>query len=144
TEVDLATAQRINETFNEVIIAPSYTPDALEALASKKNLRVIETGAFKPKVQSPQVRGIVGGLLVMDRDLGLVGINELKVVTSKTPSREELEALLFAWRCVKWVKSNAIVYTSHNATVGMGAGQMSRVDSARFGAMKARKPLHGL
>jgi phosphoribosylaminoimidazolecarboxamide formyltransferase/IMP cyclohydrolase len=88
-------------------------------------------------------RGIVGGLLVMDRDLGRVTKDQLKVVTKKQPADEDLDALLFAWRCVKWVKSNAIVYTGRRATIGIGAGQMSRVDSAKLGVQKAQSSLEG-
>lgn len=144
TEVDGETATRVAGTFNEVLIAPSYSAEALEILSGKKNLRVLETGAFTPKRQTPQARGVVGGLLVMDRDLGKPGADDLKVVTENgPPSEEERRHLLFAWRCVKWVKSNAIVYTKESATVGIGAGQMSRVDAARFGAEKARQSLDG-
>ncbi|MDK2971312.1 MAG: phosphoribosylaminoimidazolecarboxamide formyltransferase / cyclohydrolase [Candidatus Sumerlaeota bacterium] len=142
-EVDGALAERIGETFNEVVLAPSYAPEALERLAKKKNLRLLATGAFTPKQRVPIVRGVVGGLLVTDRDLGEVQLGDLKVVTTKHPTDEELKGMLFAWRCVKWVKSNAIVYARDSATVGIGAGQMSRVDAARVGAEKARTPLAG-
>ncbi len=143
--VDLATAGRLAETFLEVILAPEYEPDALELLcAKKKNLRLLATGAFTPKRPMRLARGIVGGALVMDRDLGTVRREDLKTVTRETPAEADLEGLLFAWRCVKWVKSNAIVYTDRRVTVGVGAGQMSRADSARLGAAKARRPLKGL
>jgi len=142
-EVDGATAARVAETFNEVVIAPTYSKEAIETLAAKKNMRVLATGPFTPKNTMKLVRGVVGGVLVMDRDLGLAKVNDLKLVTTVTPVETDIEGLLFAWRCVKWIKSNAIVYTTRTATVGIGAGQMSRVDSAKIGALKARRPLAG-
>lgn len=142
-EVDEAAAAAINDTFNEIVIAPSFSEKALEVLTKKKNLRILATGAFTPKASTRVFRGIVGGMVVTDRDLGLVTTKELKVVTELAPSEEELNGLLFAWRCVKWIKSNAIVYTTHNRTLGIGAGQMSRIDSANIGAMKSRAPLAG-
>ncbi len=142
-EVSKAAAEKIVETFNEVLIAPGYSREALEVLATKKNLRVLATGEFTEKRPMKLVRGVVGGALVMDRDLGLVKAQDLKLVTSVTPTEKDLEALLFAWRCVKWVKSNAIVYTSHAATLGIGAGQMSRVDAAKIGVTKSRGQLNG-
>jgi phosphoribosylaminoimidazolecarboxamide formyltransferase/IMP cyclohydrolase len=143
TQVDGETAARIADTFNEVVIAPSYSAEALEILAKKKNMRVLETGPFTPKERSIVLRGVVGGVLATDRDLGLVSKSELKVVSKAQPSDKDLDGLLFAWRCVKWVKSNAIVYTDHVSTIGIGAGQMSRVDSSRIGVLKARRPLAG-
>ncbi|MDX2175250.1 MAG: bifunctional phosphoribosylaminoimidazolecarboxamide formyltransferase/IMP cyclohydrolase [Candidatus Sumerlaeia bacterium] len=141
--VDGDAAAEMAELFLEVVIAPSFTDAAREAFAKKKNLRLLETGAFTPKMPARQLRSITGGLLAMDRDLGHVTAQQLRAVTKAKPSEEDLAALLFSWRCAKWVKSNAIVYTDGMATVGIGAGQMSRVDSARFGAEKARKPLAG-
>lgn len=141
--LDEATARACGEMFLEVIITPNCTPEARDVLASKKNLRILETGAFTPRLPTQLVRAVTGGFLVMDRDLGCVTAGELKVVTRRAPSAEDLAGLLFAWRCAKWVKSNAIVYASANATLGIGAGQMSRVDSARIGAMKARASLDG-
>ena len=143
TTVDEATAKAIAETFNEIVIAPAFDAAALAVLQGKKNLRVLATGPFTPKNRSLLVRGIVGGAVVTDRDLGVVTLDELRTVTQNPVSREDLAGLLFAWRCVKWVKSNAIVYTTREATLGIGAGQMSRVDSANFGALKSRSPLTG-
>ncbi len=142
-DVDGETAKRVAETFNEVVIAPGYTRDALEALSAKKNMRVLATGPFTEKRPMRLARGVVGGVLAMDRDLGLVKAADLKLVTAAAPTHQDLKALLFAWRCVKWVKSNAIVYTSESATLGIGAGQMSRVDAAKFGVAKARADLKG-
>ncbi|MCC5875299.1 MAG: bifunctional phosphoribosylaminoimidazolecarboxamide formyltransferase/IMP cyclohydrolase [Candidatus Sumerlaeia bacterium] len=141
--VDGETAKIIAETFNEIIIAPGFDAEALEILTAKKNLRLLETGEFTPKQQIKLVRGVVGGMLVTDRDLGTIDEDGLKVVSRKKPDEEDIPGLLFAWRCVKWVKSNAIVYTSSSATIGIGAGQMSRVDSANFGARKAKSTLKG-
>lgn len=141
--VDEPVARLLAETFLEVILAPEYSPEALTILQAKKNLRLLATGPFTPKQPMRLARGIVGGLLVMDRDLGRVDRAALKVVSKAQPTEDDLDGLLFAWRCVKWVKSNAIVYTSRWATLGIGAGQMSRADSARVGALKARSPLTG-
>lgn len=142
-QLDAEAAGEIAQTFNEVVIAPELADGALSALATKKNLRVLATGAFTPKRRTSVMRGVVGGVLVTDRDLGTVTLGDLKVAGTVQPSEEDLRELLFAWRCVKWVKSNAIVYTRNNATIGIGAGQMSRVDSARIGVEKARSPLDG-
>jgi phosphoribosylaminoimidazolecarboxamide formyltransferase / IMP cyclohydrolase len=142
-EVDVATAEAISKTFNEIVLAPSFTPEALEILTKKKNLRLLATGAFTPKTPYKVVRGVIGGVLVMERDLDMGCAEELKVVSKKQPSEKDLKGLLFSWRCVKWVKSNAIVYTNHTQTVGIGVGQMSRIDAANFGVEKARTPLDG-
>lgn len=141
---DVVTAKEIMKTFNEVLIGPEFSPEVLEILAEKKNLRVLETGPFTPKQQHLVFRGVVGGLLVTDRDLGLVKREDLKVVSEVQPSPEDIAGMLFAWRCVKWVKSNAIVYSDRNKTLGIGAGQMSRVDSARIGVTKAQSDGHNL
>lgn len=141
--VDGETAAIIGETFMEIVIAPSFDEEALEILTAKKNLRLLETGPFTPKKGNRIMRGIVGGVLVTDRDLGMTGLGDLNCVSRKKPEEEDFPGLLFAWRCVKWVKSNAIVYTSPSATIGIGAGQMSRVDAANFGAKKARSSLKG-
>src|SRR5208282_310133 len=126
------------------IAAPSFTPEALERFAAKKNLRLVEVRSAPAR---PVVKHVSGGLLMQDADTGRVTEDELKVVTWRPPTAEELRSLLFAWRVAKHVKSNAIVYArAHNnfgQTIGVGAGQMSRVDAARFGAMKAVLPLVG-
>ncbi|MEQ8820905.1 MAG: bifunctional phosphoribosylaminoimidazolecarboxamide formyltransferase/IMP cyclohydrolase [Sumerlaeia bacterium] len=143
-EVDEATAEKMAEHFLEVVIAPAWKTGAVEFLAlKKKNLRLMETGPFTAKGPLRLVRGIVGGALVMERDMGTLNLSELKVVTETKPSEEDLKGLLFAWRCVKWVKSNAIVYTDHDSTIGIGGGQTSRVNAARFGAQTARRSLEG-
>jgi phosphoribosylaminoimidazolecarboxamide formyltransferase/IMP cyclohydrolase len=139
-DVDGAAAEEIAKLFVEAIAAPAFTAEARERFAAKKNLRLVEVQAAPPK---PVVKHVSGGLLLQDADTGRVTESELKVVTWRPPTPEELRSLLFAWRVCKHVKSNAIVYARDGQTLGMGAGQMSRVDAARFGAMKAVLPLQG-
>ncbi|MDE1175160.1 MAG: bifunctional phosphoribosylaminoimidazolecarboxamide formyltransferase/IMP cyclohydrolase [Edaphobacter sp.] len=143
-EVDGAAAEEIAKLFVEAIVAPGFTQEALERFAAKKNLRLVKiVPAETPRV----IKQVSGGLLVQDADRLRITEAELKVVTERTPTQEEMRALLFSWRVCKHVKSNAIVYArysdGHGQTVGVGAGQMSRVDAARFGAMKAVLPLAG-
>jgi phosphoribosylaminoimidazolecarboxamide formyltransferase/IMP cyclohydrolase len=139
-EVDGAAAEEIAKLFVEAIAAPGFTSEARERFAAKKNLRLVEVRAAAPR---PVVKQVSGGMLLQDADTGHVTEPELKVVTQRRPTAEELRSLLFAWRVCKHVKSNAIVYARDGQTLGMGAGQMSRVDAARFGAMKAVLPLAG-
>jgi phosphoribosylaminoimidazolecarboxamide formyltransferase/IMP cyclohydrolase len=139
-EVDGAAAVEIAKLFVEAIAAPGYSPEAREHFAAKKNLRLVEVKAAPVK---PVVKNVSGGLLLQDADTGRVTESELTVVTWRPPTAEELRSLLFAWRVAKHVKSNAIVYARDGQTLGVGAGQMSRVDAAKFGAMKAVLPLKG-
>jgi phosphoribosylaminoimidazolecarboxamide formyltransferase / IMP cyclohydrolase len=139
-EVDGTAAEEIAKLFVEAIAAPKFTAEARERFAKKKNLRLVEVRPAPPR---PVVKHVSGGLLLQDADTGRVAEAELKVVTARQPSREELHSLQFAWRVCKHVKSNAIVYARAGQTLGVGAGQMSRVDAARFGAMKAVLPLGG-
>ena len=139
-EMDGTAADEIAKLFVEAIAAPAFSPDARERFAAKKNLRLVEVRAAEPL---PVVKQVSGGLLLQDADTGRVTESELKVVTWRPPSAEELRSLLFAWRVCKHVKSNAIVYARDGQTLGVGAGQMSRVDAAKFGAMKAVLPLKG-
>jgi phosphoribosylaminoimidazolecarboxamide formyltransferase/IMP cyclohydrolase len=146
--VDGDAAAEIAKLFVEAIAAPSFTAEARERFAAKKNLRLVEVHAAPPNSESrPVVKHISGGLLLQDADTGRINAAALdpglKVVTWRPPSAEELRSLLFAWRVCKHVKSNAIVYARDGQTLGVGAGQMSRVDAARFGAMKAVLPLKG-
>jgi len=138
--VDGEAAEEIAKLFVEAIAAPSFTPEARQRFAAKKNLRLVEIHAAPPR---PVVKHVSGGLLMQDADTERVTESELKVVTWRPPTADELRSLIFAWRVCKHVKSNAIVYARDGQTVGGGAGQMSRVDAARFGAMKAVLPLHG-
>ncbi|MGH1398483.1 MAG: bifunctional phosphoribosylaminoimidazolecarboxamide formyltransferase/IMP cyclohydrolase [Alphaproteobacteria bacterium] len=136
--LDKETAQEIIKRFCEVIIAPDIAADALEVLASKKNVRVLTTGEMPCQATTRRmVKRIAGGLLVQDSDNGLLTRDDLKVVSDREPTDEEVRDMLFAFRVGKHVKSNAIIYAKNGATVGIGAGQMSRVDSARIAAWKA-------
>jgi phosphoribosylaminoimidazolecarboxamide formyltransferase/IMP cyclohydrolase len=147
-EVDAAAAEEIAKLFVEAIAAPSFSAEARERFGAKKNLRLVEVRSAPPR---PVVKHVSGGLLMQDADTGRVNAAALdpglKVVTWRPPTAEELRSLLFAWRVCKHVKSNAIVYARAQSqfaqTLGVGAGQMSRVDAARFGAMKAVLPLKG-
>lgn len=136
-------AQSIAETFFEAIIAPDYEPGALEALAAKKNLRVMRLGESEAKGAALDLRMIGGGLLVQDKDTGTLDPSSLRLVSARNPSEEEMRALRFAWIVAKHVKSNAIVYAREGQLIGVGAGQMSRVDSVKLGAIKAQLPLEG-
>ncbi len=133
------TAKLIIETFSEVIIAPDIEAGALDVLATKKNVRVLTTGGL-PNIHDRRrmVTRVAGGLLVQDNDFGVITRDELKVVTEREPTEEELRDMLFAFKVAKHVKSNAIVYAKNGATVGIGAGQMSRLDSSRIAALKAK------
>ncbi|MEX2642208.1 MAG: bifunctional phosphoribosylaminoimidazolecarboxamide formyltransferase/IMP cyclohydrolase [Acetobacterales bacterium] len=136
--LDVAAAEKIASIFTEVVIAPDADPDARALLARKKNLRLLIAGGLPdPGEAGLTVRSVAGGWLVQDRDNGRVLPEGLKVVTKRTPDERELADLIFAFRVCKHVKSNAIVYVRDGATVGIGAGQMSRVDSARMAAWKA-------
>ncbi|HVJ31870.1 MAG TPA: bifunctional phosphoribosylaminoimidazolecarboxamide formyltransferase/IMP cyclohydrolase [Terriglobia bacterium] len=137
-ELDAATADLISQVFSEVIIAPKVSAEAQAVLAKKKNLRVLETGGL-PDPAAPGLifKSLAGGFLAQSRDNGRVDPAALKVVTKRAPNAVELADLIFAMRVAKHVKSNAIVYAKNGATVGIGAGQMSRVDSSRIAAWKA-------
>lgn len=138
--LDADTAKAIIERqFVEVILAPSILPEALPVLASKTNVRVLETGQW-PSTPRPEwdFKRISGGLLVQDRDLGRIHPDDLRIVSKRSPDARELKDLLFAWHVAQFVKSNAIVYAKNGQTVGVGAGQMSRVYSARIAAIKAQ------
>jgi len=135
-EDDVA-AEIIKRQFVEVIIAPSVTDTAKAVLSEKKNVRVLECGEWQASIPSLDFKRINGGLLVQDRDLGMVGIDDLQVVTEKKPTEDQLRDLLFAWKVAKFVKSNAIVYVKNSMTIGVGAGQMSRVYSAKVAGIKA-------
>ena len=137
--LDAETATAITERqFTEVIIAPSINDDAKPVLAAKKNLRVLACGEWTDqRIPGFDFKRVNGGLLVQDRDLGMVTEADLKIMTKRKPSEQELKDLLFAWKVAKFVKSNAIVYCKNNMTIGVGAGQMSRVYSAKVAGIKA-------
>jgi phosphoribosylaminoimidazolecarboxamide formyltransferase/IMP cyclohydrolase len=136
--LDAAAAELIGKLFAEVVIAPKVEPDARHALKRKSQLRILVTGGMPdPAAAGVTLRSVAGGYLLQARDNGRIGTSDLKTVTKRAPSQRELEDLLFAFRVAKHVKSNAIVYAKAGATVGIGAGQMSRVDSSRIAAWKA-------
>src|SRR3990172_7852004 len=150
--VKAATAEAMSKLFVECVAAPGYEPAALEILGKKKNLRVMEIAPEKAdpstslgmtSVEGWRVRSIAGGWLVQDKDCGQLNPKELRTATKRAPTAAELEQLLFAWVVCKHTKSNAIVYVRDSPTTGVGAGQMSRVDSVKLGAMKARELGHG-
>jgi phosphoribosylaminoimidazolecarboxamide formyltransferase / IMP cyclohydrolase len=147
-EVDAELARQLAETFLECVVAPGYSAEARELLAGKKNLRLLAVGqqamaSASPSDQGWAMRSVVGGLLVQSADFALVGAADAKVVSRRAPTAEELAGLDFAWRVCKHVKSNAIVYGRGTRTVAIGAGQMSRVDSAKIARIKAALPLEG-
>jgi phosphoribosylaminoimidazolecarboxamide formyltransferase/IMP cyclohydrolase len=143
-ELDAATAEEIGKIFTEVVVAPSFADDALEILTRKKNLRLLATGEFTTRSSEPMIRSFVGGFLVQDRDIAYVSREGWSCPTeAKLEDEADFRALEFAWRVVKWVKSNAIVITTANATIGVGAGQMSRVDAMRLAIGKARTSVEG-
>ncbi|MCE8439013.1 bifunctional phosphoribosylaminoimidazolecarboxamide formyltransferase/IMP cyclohydrolase [Rhodovulum sulfidophilum] len=137
-KLDEPTAKAISEIFTEVVIAPAADDAAKEVFAAKKNLRLLTTGGqANPAAAGLTYRQVSGGLLVQDKDNGRIEASDLKVVTKRAPTEAEIADMLFAWTVAKHVKSNAIVYVRDGATVGVGAGQMSRVDSCRIAARKA-------
>src|SRR4051812_40947414 len=138
-KVDPATAEQLHQQFIEVLIAPAYDEDALEVLTQKQNIRILEDQERRlPALGEPEIRQVTGGLLVQDRDNSRDERDDMEVVTQRRPSEDEWADLLFAWRIARHVKSNAIVLAKGLSTVGIGAGQMSRVDSVRLSVEKTR------
>ena len=142
--VDPATAEEVAKLFTECIVAPGFDARARGIFAAKKNLRLLElpAGGLAPE-RELQWKRILGGVLVQQPDTGEINESELKVVTKRAPTPEEMSAMRFAWKVAKHVKSNAIVFAKNGATLGVGAGQMSRVDSVKIAVMKAQSPLAG-
>ncbi|ERT11789.1 bifunctional phosphoribosylaminoimidazolecarboxamide formyltransferase/IMP cyclohydrolase [Photorhabdus temperata] len=137
-ELDTKTAQAIiDRQFVEVIIAPSINEDALPILATKQNVRILVSGEWETRVAGLDFKRVNGGLLVQDRDLGMVTTDSLRVVSKRQPTEQEMKDALFCWKVAKFVKSNAIVYAKNDMTIGIGAGQMSRVYSAKIAGIKA-------
>ncbi len=137
-ELDGDTAEAIvARQFVEVIIAPSISEEAAQIVAAKKNVRLLECGQWSSKTTGTDIKRVNGGILVQDRDQGMVGLDDLKVVSKRQPTEQELKDLLFCWKVAKFVKSNAIVYARDGMTIGVGAGQMSRVYSAKIAGIKA-------
>jgi phosphoribosylaminoimidazolecarboxamide formyltransferase/IMP cyclohydrolase len=144
--VDEALASKITENFVEGVVAEGFTEGAQAVFAKKPNIRIIQIPDFSKALQTQDLRPVHHGMLLQERDYAIVSKENLKVVSKQKPTDEDMEGLLFAWNVVKFIKSNAIVYTDKNSTLGIGAGQMSRVDSVELGAMKASKSglsLHG-
>jgi phosphoribosylaminoimidazolecarboxamide formyltransferase/IMP cyclohydrolase len=138
-KLDAAAAAAITSIFTEVVVAPDADAAALEIFAAKKNLRLLLTGELPDPARSGiGLKSIAGGFLLQSRDNGIVGADDLRIVTDRQPTAAELADMLFAWRVAKHVKSNAIVYAKDGATAGIGAGQMSRLDAARIAAWKAK------
>ena len=139
-ELDKETATRIIEQqFVEVIVAPEISREAIAVVSAKKNVRLLRTGTWSVPKPALDFKKIHGGLLIQDRDHGFVSKDSLSVATKRKPSDTEWDDLLFAWRVAKFVKSNAIIYAAKQRTIGVGAGQMSRINSARIGAIKAEQ-----
>lgn len=138
TELDGKTAQAIiDRQFVEVIIAPSISTDAQEIIKTKKNLRLLSSGILSKQLATYDYKKVTGGLLIQDRDLGMIVESDLNIVSKTAPTDEQMQDLLFAWKVAKYVKSNAIVYVKNGMTIGVGAGQMSRVYSAKIAGIKA-------
>ncbi|TMO69392.1 bifunctional phosphoribosylaminoimidazolecarboxamide formyltransferase/IMP cyclohydrolase [Pseudoalteromonas aurantia] len=137
-ELDVTTAEAIvARQFVEVIIAPSISEEAAKIVAAKKNVRLLECGQWDAKTTQSDIKRVNGGILVQDRDQGMVTLDDLTVVSKRQPTEQELKDLLFCWKVAKFVKSNAIVYARDGMTIGVGAGQMSRVYSAKIAGIKA-------
>jgi len=148
TPVDVTAAKELTATFLEVVVAPGFEATALAELKRKKDLRLLEVGTLETidrrGLDLMDMKKIVGGLILQDRDLGAIpDIRALKVVSKRAPTDEEYEAFAFSWKVCKHVKSNAIVFARRDRTIGIGAGQMSRVDSVKLATMKAAAPLAG-
>ena len=146
-ECDAETAELVTDSFKEVVVAPGYTDDALAVLTEKKNLRVLDLGcepaALRERPEPMTSKDLVGGTLVQERDLEPVTRRDLEVVTEREPTDEEIETMLFAWKVQKHVKSNGIVFATDTETVGLGVGQVSRVDAVEIAAMKADRDAEG-
>ncbi|MFB6129316.1 MAG: bifunctional phosphoribosylaminoimidazolecarboxamide formyltransferase/IMP cyclohydrolase [Salinigranum sp.] len=142
-ECDAETAEQIVDSFKEVVVAPGYTDDALSVLTGKKNLRVLDVGDLGEPTERVTEKPLVGGRLVQERDLWAPTADDLEVVTEREPTDEQVETMLFAWRVLKHVKSNGILFAKGTETVGVGMGQVSRVDAVRLAAMKADEHAEG-
>jgi phosphoribosylaminoimidazolecarboxamide formyltransferase/IMP cyclohydrolase len=137
-EVDAETAEQLKEIFLEIVIAPAFSAEARKILSAKKNVRLLEVPFAEYQPSGLDMKKVVGGMLVQDRDLGRLDMRECKVLSKRKPTDAELRALDFAWKVCKHAKSNTIVLAREDSVVGVGAGQMSRVDSARLAVMRAQ------
>ena len=142
-QCDELVAKEISKVFVEIVLAPSFTKEALEIFSTKKNLRVLEVGNIKPREKLLEVRNVVGGIIVQETDTSVIQKQDLKTVTTAKPSDSELETMLFGWKVLKHIKSNGILIVKNNTTVGVGAGQVSRVDSVDIAMKKSGKNIQG-
>ena len=142
-QCDELVAEEISKVFVEIVLAPSFTKEALEIFSTKKNLRVLEVGNIKPREKLLEVRNVVGGIIVQETDTSVIQKQDLKTVTTAKPSDSEVETMLFGWKVLKHIKSNGILIVKNNTTVGVGAGQVSRVDSVDIAMKKSGKNIQG-
>jgi phosphoribosylaminoimidazolecarboxamide formyltransferase len=142
-ECDVETAELVTDSFKEVVVAPGYTTDALDVLVETENLRVLDVGELDGVTETMTEKPLVGGRLVQERDLWAPTRDDLEVVTEREPTDEELETMLFAWRVLKHVKSNGILFADGTETVGLGVGQVSRVDAVELAAKKSERDADG-
>ena len=142
-QCDELVAEEISKVFVEIVLAPSFTKEALEIFSTKKNLRVLEVGNIKPREKLLEVRNVVGGIIVQETDTSVIQKQDLKTVTSTSPSDLEVETMLFGWKVLKHIKSNGILIVKDNTTVGVGAGQVSRVDSVDIAMKKSGENIQG-
>ncbi|SEW04864.1 phosphoribosylglycinamide formyltransferase [Halobacterium jilantaiense] len=142
-ECDAETAERVADSFKEVVVAPGYTDDALGVLTEKSNLRVLSVGELGDVTETVTEKPLVGGRLVQERDTWAPTVDDLEVVTEREPTEDEIETMLFAWRTLKHVKSNGILFADGTETVGLGVGQVSRVDAVELAAKKADRDAEG-
>jgi len=142
-QCDELVAKEISKVFVEIVLAPSFTKEALEIFSTKKNLRVLEVGNIKPREKLLEVRNVVGGIIVQETDTSVIQKQDLKTVTTAKPSDSEVETMLFGWKVLKHIKSNGILIVKNNTTVGVGAGQVSRVDSVEIAMKKSGENIQG-
>ena len=142
-QCDELVAEEISKVFVEIVLAPSFTKEALEIFSTKKNLRVLEVGNIKPREKLLEVRNVVGGIIVQETDTSVIKKQDLKTVTTTSPSDSEVETMLFGWKVLKHIKSNGILIVKDNTTVGVGAGQVSRVDSVDIAMKKSGENIQG-
>ena len=142
-QCDELVAEEISKVFVEIVLAPSFTKEALEIFSTKKNLRVLEVGNIKPREKLLEVRNVVGGIIVQETDTSVIQKQDLKTVTTAKPSDSEVETMLFGWKVLKHIKSNGILIVKDNTTVGVGAGQVSRVDSVDIAMKKSGENIQG-
>ena len=142
-QCDELVAEEISKVFVEIVLAPSFTKEALEIFSTKKNLRVLEVGNIKPREKLLEVRNVVGGIIVQETDTSVIQKQDLKTVTTASPTDLEVETMLFGWKVLKHIKSNGILIVKDNTTVGVGAGQVSRVDSVDIAMKKSGENIQG-